>query len=250
MLLKIGDKGPDVTKLQHGLVLLGFPCGKIDGDFGTKTEDAVESFQASKNLYTDGKAGPLTLEKYNDALRFVVGGTQWVISLPPPQTEIDNPLKKDRSWVTVFCDKVVKSGGYAKMTIRDDAAVDYDKLYKQTHLLGGLITSAGGRRSLSAEVNSNRSSTSMHYTGRAFDMATDTGMQNPSKDQYLVALDPDGNGRQWIVWCKSSMNSDDLYAAAGLAGTEGGLMSINACVATKQGPVYKPTMAAVFNFTK
>ena len=45
-----------------------------------------------------------------------------------------------------------------------------------------------------------RSKKSMHYVGRAFDMALPTAMQNPDKDPYLIE---NAGDRRWTVWCKT-----------------------------------------------
>lgn len=59
-LLTMGDAGDYVKKLQDLLWKAGYPCGKIDGDFGINTYRAVKSFQASKGLVQDGKVGAKT----------------------------------------------------------------------------------------------------------------------------------------------------------------------------------------------
>ena len=59
--LRKGSKGADVKTLQTKLNSLGFNCGIADGDFGTKTYNAVIAFQHI-NL-TDGVVGPLTWER-------------------------------------------------------------------------------------------------------------------------------------------------------------------------------------------
>lgn len=59
--LRPGSSGDEVKLLQSRLAKLGFPPGKIDGDFGPGTEAAVRAFQHSKGLLTDGVAGPRTL---------------------------------------------------------------------------------------------------------------------------------------------------------------------------------------------
>lgn len=43
--LERGDKGPKVVKLQDALKMAGFNCGTSDGDFGPKTEAAVNELQ-------------------------------------------------------------------------------------------------------------------------------------------------------------------------------------------------------------
>lgn len=58
--LKKGDKGDDVRQLQTALTDAGYELGKIDGDFGIKTQRAVVCFQFEHSLEVDGIAGPKT----------------------------------------------------------------------------------------------------------------------------------------------------------------------------------------------
>ena len=58
--LKKGSTGEGVKWLQWQLNYLGFDCGTIDGDFGTKTDTAVRAFQKAKGLTKDGKVGAQT----------------------------------------------------------------------------------------------------------------------------------------------------------------------------------------------
>lgn len=59
-LLQRGDSGPDVERLQRALREAGHYDGAIDGDYGPKTESAVEAYQEANDLQVDGKAGPET----------------------------------------------------------------------------------------------------------------------------------------------------------------------------------------------
>lgn len=56
-----GSQGNDVVQLQTRLAELGFPPGKLDGDFGPGTRAALIAFQSSQGLLADGVAGPRTL---------------------------------------------------------------------------------------------------------------------------------------------------------------------------------------------
>lgn len=58
--IKRGSKGVDVTYLQKRLVANGYYVGKIDGDFGVKTENAVKAYQAEHGLTVDGIVGVKT----------------------------------------------------------------------------------------------------------------------------------------------------------------------------------------------
>lgn len=61
-LLKKGSKGDAVKELQNLLLEKGYDLGKwgADGIFGTKTKEAVKSFQRAEEIQTDGIVGPVT----------------------------------------------------------------------------------------------------------------------------------------------------------------------------------------------
>lgn len=61
--LQNGDSGSAVVELQQALQKLGYFKGKIDGKFGTRTENAVRQFQRKNRLSVDGIAGRKTLER-------------------------------------------------------------------------------------------------------------------------------------------------------------------------------------------
>ncbi len=66
LILKKGDEGEDVMKIQHWLNDHGYKAGEEDGIFGDKTRDAVIEFQSAKKIVTDGIAGSqtqLTMER-------------------------------------------------------------------------------------------------------------------------------------------------------------------------------------------
>ncbi len=66
--------GDDVTALQERLLGLGYPCGRVDGVFGTETDDALRDFQRGVGLRPDGLAGPQTLRALGQLARAVTGG--------------------------------------------------------------------------------------------------------------------------------------------------------------------------------
>jgi peptidoglycan hydrolase-like protein with peptidoglycan-binding domain len=57
ILLKKGDQGEAVKRLQTALVTAGHLEGEADGIFGGKTEKAVKAFQKAHALEVDGVAG-------------------------------------------------------------------------------------------------------------------------------------------------------------------------------------------------
>ncbi len=58
--LTVGSQGQVVRDVQSFLRAAGIYSGPIDGVYGLQTQAAVESFQESKNLTSDGVVGPQT----------------------------------------------------------------------------------------------------------------------------------------------------------------------------------------------
>lgn len=202
MIIKRGSKGQDVTELQKALNALGFNTGNIDGHFGPATKLQVERFQESRELLPDGIVGPGTLKDLNESLEeqgeesllFEIGDAP-----DPEETFIKFP------WVRVEADQVPASQGYSYFRLRKDAAEAYSNFREEVLSLGGVITSAGAKRSLSdSKKSKSRSQKSMHYVGLAFDMALDSAMNNPKKDRYVIE---ESEGRLWNVWCKTDNES-------------------------------------------
>lgn len=63
--LRRGSVGEDVRDLQRKLTEAGYPLGRIDGDFGAKTEAAVFAFQSANGLPKTGGADDATLAQLN-----------------------------------------------------------------------------------------------------------------------------------------------------------------------------------------
>ena len=59
-MLERGSEGDNVWALQILLNGLGYSCGTVDGDFGSKTDTAVKKFQKAKGLKQDGVVGAKT----------------------------------------------------------------------------------------------------------------------------------------------------------------------------------------------
>ena len=197
MLLKKGNRGDLVEDLQEALLSLGYHPGPIDGHFGSMTEEALEKFQKSKKISVDGLCGPSTLQEINEALQESGQETMKIPGTPAREPEEPDKLL---GWVACPADKIQNRGGYNRVTLRSDAASSYKELREEVLALGGVLTSAGGRRGLGSKAGPARSKKSMHYVGLALDLALPTGMQNPSKDPYLIEMDDD---RYWRVWCKT-----------------------------------------------
>ena len=63
--LKKGSKGEQVKALQRMLYAMGYALGytPIDGEFGSKTDDAVRAYQKKRHLTDDGIVGEKTWTK-------------------------------------------------------------------------------------------------------------------------------------------------------------------------------------------
>jgi N-acetylmuramoyl-L-alanine amidase len=66
--------GDDVAGLQQRLLEMGFDCGRSDGVFGPRTENALREFQRNVGLPSDGTCGPATFRALRQLARTVVGG--------------------------------------------------------------------------------------------------------------------------------------------------------------------------------
>ncbi|MBT5638741.1 MAG: hypothetical protein HOJ16_09310 [Candidatus Peribacter sp.] len=194
MILKEGSKGTDVKELQRALKELGYNVGVADGDFGPATQRQVELFQEANDLYGDGIVGKGTLSVMNKLLPYEF---QFQIDGEPDPGETFQKLP----WTKVEADQVEGSQGYSYFRLRKDAAEAYNRLREDVLALGGVITSAGAKRSLTdSKPAASRSIKSLHYTGLAFDMALDSGMNNPKKERFVIEEDGD---RGWNVWCRT-----------------------------------------------
>ncbi|MGB5532914.1 MAG: peptidoglycan-binding domain-containing protein, partial [Acidimicrobiia bacterium] len=61
-ILRTGDRGSVVQRVQQLLASAGYSPGPADGIFGSKTERAVKEFQDAKGLRVDGLVGANTMK--------------------------------------------------------------------------------------------------------------------------------------------------------------------------------------------
>lgn len=60
IVLEVGSRGDNVTKVQKRLIQYGYLSGTADGKYGEKTRNAVEWFQRRNGLAVDGRVGKKT----------------------------------------------------------------------------------------------------------------------------------------------------------------------------------------------
>lgn len=109
------------------------------------------------------------------------------------------------SFIRCEADQVPGSRGDNHLWLRQDAAEKFNALRNEIIELGGIVTTAGGRRSLKEGTSTDRSVTSMHYPGLAFDLASDTGFFKPEIEPYVITL---GGSGFWEVWCRVKKGDD------------------------------------------
>ena len=176
-MLKKGDQGEEVKTIQENLTRLGFSLGRIDGDFGEKSERAVVRFQEEMGLYADGIVGPDTQSAIDQALMEQL--------LEQQATRVDAVTAQESRLPFVRVPADTYRDGYDRFLMRSDAAEAYLRVREKVVEAGGLITSSGARRALTAKVSSGRSATSFHYTGRALDLQVGSGMEVRGRDPKL-----------------------------------------------------------------
>ncbi|MBI5215386.1 MAG: hypothetical protein HY960_06495 [Ignavibacteriae bacterium] len=139
------------------------------------------------------------------------------INIPQVSQQDEQELKSQVSQIPLV--KVPADsfkGGYQRFRIRKDFQESYYRVYRTVKALGGILTSSGSLRDLTATASQGRSSTSLHYLGRAIDLYLYSGMQSIN-DPYVIHNDG-GNDKHplWKVYCRS-MNpipTDNLYNSA------------------------------------
>jgi peptidoglycan hydrolase-like protein with peptidoglycan-binding domain len=91
--LRRGAKGAQVTQLQRVLKETGNDPGKIDGDFGARTEAAVLAFQRARGVAATGVVDETTLRWLNQMLINVRQGGKPDAHAAPPLVQPASPVE-------------------------------------------------------------------------------------------------------------------------------------------------------------
>ena len=188
MLLKKNDLGESVTRLQQWLLFctpdvfqyLGDPIAEV-GTFCENTDQMLKAYQSKKGLVADGLFGANTFQALRSDIQRL---TNWC----------DVPKGSK-----ISCKVTKYQKGYADFRLRTDAAYWFNKVSDACEDAGAIITSSGADRVLNANVDANRSPTSMHYIATAFDLYVYSAMVNPETDPFVVERD----GDYWRVWARA-----------------------------------------------
>lgn len=94
--LRKNDSGNDVAQLQEALIQLGYMSGTADGNYGTKTVEAVKAFQKANGLTADGTAGEQTQRVLygGNAKKGSVTATPKATATPAPGKEQNSDVLK------------------------------------------------------------------------------------------------------------------------------------------------------------
>ncbi len=75
VVLEVGSRGENVTKVQQRLIQYGYLDGTADGRYGEETRDAVRLFQRRNGLTVDGRVGPATAAALGVTLKATSSGS-------------------------------------------------------------------------------------------------------------------------------------------------------------------------------
>ena len=109
-ILRQGSKGSAVAELQQLLQSKGFYTGKIDGDFGIGTANAVLKFQKAQGLTTDG----------------IVGSSSWKVLRTvsqPPSVALPTLLIGSQGASVAQAQQLLKAKGYYDGSIDGDFGI-------------------------------------------------------------------------------------------------------------------------------
>jgi peptidoglycan hydrolase-like protein with peptidoglycan-binding domain len=87
-----GSKGSAVAQAQQLLKEKGYYQGRIDGDFGTGTRDAIAAFQRANGLTIDGKVGEQTWKKLQAPAIADVTPPVTVVEIVRPSSPTPTPV--------------------------------------------------------------------------------------------------------------------------------------------------------------
>jgi|GEM_PF-426029 len=92
--IRKGDSGSAVKKVQEALMLLGIPVPKVgaNGIFGDETELAVKSYQEARGLKVDGVIGPITIGSLDEEFPSRAQKHPASPSTEPQVSEVPTPL--------------------------------------------------------------------------------------------------------------------------------------------------------------
>lgn len=148
-------------------------------------DDAIVEFQEKADIMADG------IPRWE---------TLWQLQFPWVQQQ------PKLSFVKCDADKLPGIEGHDHVWLRQDAAEKFNELRKEVLALGGVMPIEQGKRPLSEGVSMGKSSTSLHYTGLAFDLSSNAGFFKPDTDPFVITLG--GSGGYWELWCRSSRCQD------------------------------------------
>ena len=124
-----GDKGDGVKALQEALNAAGFNCGKVDGDFGGKTEAAVKAFEEAYGITPDGIAWPGVIKLLNGDKDIHYGDIDY--SFSPGLTLTSGAISREGFGFAerITVDMKLVNSGYVTLAVK---AASYDESGNET----------------------------------------------------------------------------------------------------------------------
>ncbi len=226
-ILTVGTEGPDVAAVQERLITLKLLKAPATGKFDRLTEEAVKKFQQSAAIEMNGRVGPFTLEKLNDAVAVYGPGSQG-----PGVHTLQTHLRKlgylkadatglfdaatERAVLAFQKDNKIELTGKAGPTTREfvaeamaEATAVDEKFAKHRELLA---------RAIAAEARGEPFDTKVAVAATILNYARMHDRQLPKlvRSGYLSS-NYDGNRRFYTIPSKKIPNWDECYKAAGEA---------------------------------
>lgn len=130
--MRVDDTGPDVEKLQKALQILGYYEGRVDGDYGSGTTQAVLNYQKDKKLEADGVAGRDTVKSIFGS----VGKASSTSNSSSSSSSTDSNSSKNTSSSSNAVDSIAAIGDAPATSEKGDSGTKVVKLQQALEVLG------------------------------------------------------------------------------------------------------------------
>ena len=186
--LRLGDSGTAVRRMQERLISLGYLAGTATGSFDAATESGVIAFQNRHTSYSDGVAGPKTLQAlYSSSAK----------STSTPSGIIGVSLKQGSEGPAVRAlQNRLKTLGYYKGTVDGDFGAGTTDAVKAFQQANGLKVDgvAGGGTLNKLFASSAKSGSSSLRTATPRPTATPYRTATPLPENIYVLVTPNPRG--------------------------------------------------------
>jgi zinc D-Ala-D-Ala carboxypeptidase len=182
LILKLGARGDEVTRLQTRLKELGYYTGEVDGQYGQGTATAVTLFQSQHSLAADGVAGTATLTAvYGDA-------AETYVPTPTPSPTPSMLTKGDKGDAVSALQQRLKDLGYYTGDVDGDFGAATQEAVRLFQSQNGLdVDGVSGARTLAAVFASDAPAVTITPTPDPATLPLLVNADNPLSESYVPA---------------------------------------------------------------